>query len=37
MKRDQTFARYIISSPDLQDYLDIDIKIIRKKKKNVEF
>lgn len=40
--RDRTFARYIISSPDLQDYLenlDMDIKIIRKKKrkKNVEF
>lgn len=32
--RDRTFARYIISSPDLQDYLenlDMDIKIIRKK------
>lgn len=40
--RDRTFARYIISSPDLQDYLEnlnMDIKIIRKKKrkKNVEF
>lgn len=32
--RDRTFARYIISSPDLQDHLenlDMDIKIIRKK------
>lgn len=39
--RDQTFARYIISSPDnLQDYLqdlDMDTKIIRKKKKKKEF
>lgn len=36
---DQTFARYIISPPDLQDYLkdlDMDIKVIRKKKKNVK-